>query len=215
MYAPPPLSLQSLWHMVSRYGMHRSPLKYVRGIRDYKTDPTVRMDDFDSVLPVGTTAPDFTLQTPDGETFTLSDHRGEYVVLEFGSYTCPMYREQAEPMARLARRFADDERVTFAMVYGPEAHPNQGGFATIDQHTDYEERCELARRLSEDEAVSMPVLVDRFPRDVTAAYGGAPNMVYVVGPDGDVVYHSLWTDTPDVERFLWKAVKTRVTVERE
>jgi hypothetical protein len=195
--------------------MYRTPLKYLRGIRDYKADADVRMDDFASVLPVGTDAPEFTLETPDGEEFTLSDHRGEYVVLEFGSYTCPMYREQAEPMARVAERFRDDERVTFVTVYGPEAHPNQGAFRGIGQHESYEDRRTLARRLTEEEDVPMPVLVDRVPRDVTAAYGGAPNMVYVVGPDGDVVYRDRWTDTPDVERFLWRELKTKVTVERE
>lgn len=37
----------------------------------------------------GPTAPDFTLQTLGGETFSLADHRGEVVVVEFLAPGCP------------------------------------------------------------------------------------------------------------------------------
>jgi len=48
-----------------------------------------KFDEFPEVFPkAGDTAPDFTLKTVDGETFTLSDaYAKQPVVIEFGSYT--------------------------------------------------------------------------------------------------------------------------------
>ncbi len=43
---------------------------------------------FDSVVQVGTQAPDFTLTDLDGQKVSLSDYRGrKHVVLEFGNIT--------------------------------------------------------------------------------------------------------------------------------
>jgi cytochrome oxidase Cu insertion factor (SCO1/SenC/PrrC family) len=48
-----------------------------------------RFDEFTETKPlVGETAPDFTLETLDGEEFTLSEaYANQPVVIEFGSYT--------------------------------------------------------------------------------------------------------------------------------
>lgn len=43
------------------------------------------MDDFEEVLAIDEGAPDFTLETVAGELFSLAEHRGEWIVLEFGS----------------------------------------------------------------------------------------------------------------------------------
>lgn len=116
--------------------MIETPVRFIRGILGYKKDPEVRMDDFEEYLSVGETAPDFTLQTVHGTEWSLSDHRGEYVVLEFGSYTCPMFRRQISGMAQVARQLASDE-VSFVLVYQKEAHPNQGSssISTIRMRT--------------------------------------------------------------------------------
>jgi peroxiredoxin len=42
-----------------------------------------------SLLPVGSTAPDLTLKTPEGATVRLSDLRGKAVLLEFFATWCP------------------------------------------------------------------------------------------------------------------------------
>jgi len=47
----------------------------------------------------GQKAPDFTLTTVDGKSITLSNYIGKKpVVLEFGSYTCPVFREKNSSM---------------------------------------------------------------------------------------------------------------------
>ena len=206
MHRTPPDIPANLYQAFVTNRMIRTPLRFVRGILAYKDDPEVRMDDFEEVLEVGEEAPELTLETLSGERFSLADYRGEWVVLEFGSYTCPMYRRQVPGMARLAREYAEREDVTFALVYGKEAHPHQGAFIDIDDPDTYEERRALARRLVAEEGVPFPVLVDEVPRKVSATYGGAPNMVYLVDPEGRIAYRALWTDARELERVLREEV---------
>lgn len=202
MHQPPPNVPANLYQAFVSDRMIRTPLRFVRGILAYKDDPEVRMDDFDEFLAIGDEAPEFTLETLSGERFSLADHRGEWVLLEFGSYTCPMYRRQIPGMARLARGYAGREDVTFARVYGKEAHPHQCAFLEIDDPETFEERRELATRLVAEEDVPFPVLIDEVPRKVAARYGGAPNMVYLVGPAGRIAYRALWTNARELERVL-------------
>ena len=42
-----------------------------------------------NLLPVGSTAPDFTLKTPTGQSVSLSDYRGKATLLEFFATWCP------------------------------------------------------------------------------------------------------------------------------
>ena len=42
-----------------------------------------------NLLPVGATAPDFTLKTPEGQSVSLSDYRGKATLLEFFATWCP------------------------------------------------------------------------------------------------------------------------------
>lgn len=206
MHRTPPNVPANLYRAFVTDRMIRTPLRFLRGILAYKDDPDVRMDDFDAFLEVGEEAPEFTLETLSGERFSLADHRGEWVVLEFGSYTCPMYRRQVPGMARLGREYEGREDVTFALVYGKEAHPHQGAFLDIDDPETYEERRALASRLVAEAEVPFPVLVDEVPREVSAEYGGAPNMVYLVDPEGRIAYRALWTDAEELERVLREEV---------
>jgi cytochrome oxidase Cu insertion factor (SCO1/SenC/PrrC family) len=206
MHQTPPNIPANVYQAFVTDRMIRTPLRFLRGILAYKNDPDVRMDDFEDVLEVGEVAPDFALETLSGERFSLTDHRGEWVLLEFGSYTCPMYRRQISGMARLAREYEGREDVTFALVYGKEAHPHQGAFLAVDDPETYEERRALASRLVTEVDVPFPVLVDEVPRKVSAEYGGAPNMVYLVDPEGRIAYRALWTDAEELERVLREAV---------
>lgn len=201
MHKTPPDIPANIYQAFITNRMIETPVRFIRGILGYKNDPDVRMDDFDEYLTVGEAAPDFTLQTIHGTEWSLSDHRGEYVVLEFGSYTCPMYRRQIPGMAQLARRWASDE-VTFVLVYQTEAHPNQGQFLDIDDPETYDERQLVAERLHREEDIPMTVLVDEVPRNVSATYGGGPNMLYVVAPGGTIAYTSLWANPSAVDAYL-------------
>lgn len=46
----------------------------------------------------GSPAPEFRLETLDGDSLSLAEVRGRPVVLEFGSYTCPIFCGHVESM---------------------------------------------------------------------------------------------------------------------
>lgn len=86
---------------------------------------------------VGEDAPDFTLQTFEGEPFTLSDHRGEVVVVNFWGSWC-------EPCIR--------EMPAFQAVY--EASGDDVAFVGVGSKRDSEEN---AVAFADDTGVTFPI----------------------------------------------------------
>ena len=134
---------------------------------------------------VGQPAPDFTLLDLDGNSVRLSDLRGGPVVLEFGSYRCPIFSDRVPAMEQLAREHPE---ATFLVVYVREAHPgeHQG------PHRSLAEKRSAAHKLALEEALRRRVLIDTLDGAMHRAYGGAWNPVYVIGPDGRVVMRQAW-----------------------
>lgn len=69
-------------------------------------------------------APDFTLQTFDGESITLSDFRGQVVVINFWASWCPPCRDEAPYLERTWREYQDQGVVFIGVDYvdtDPEA----------------------------------------------------------------------------------------------
>jgi cytochrome c biogenesis protein CcmG/thiol:disulfide interchange protein DsbE len=60
----------------------------------------------------GNRAPDFTVATFDSETFTLSEHRGEIVVINFWGSWCPPCRNEAPHLETVYQEYKD-QGVTF------------------------------------------------------------------------------------------------------
>ena len=134
----------------------------------------------------------------DGETVRLSDFEGKFVVLETGCVTCPAYRQHVAPMNRLAAKYPADE-VVFLLLYVREAHP--GLF--IGAHESMEQKAAAARRLGKRvPAEKRTVIVDDFEGKIHRAYGSMPNMAYLIGPDGTVLFRSDWTHWQQIEELL-------------
>lgn len=100
------------------------------------------------------TAPtlDFTLPTLDGNTFTLSDHRGEVVVLNFWATWCLPCLAEIPELVRLQTELRD-QGVQFVGV-----SQDEGGLDTI-------------RPFAEEVEVNYPLLPDP-DLDVSASFGG-------------------------------------------
>lgn len=62
-----------------------------------------------ALVRVGDTAPDFTIQTLDGQSITLSQQRGKTVLLVFFATYCPDCKKQLSVLEGVKERFADKE----------------------------------------------------------------------------------------------------------
>jgi hypothetical protein len=100
----------------------------------------------------GERAPDFTAYTTEGNPVRLSDFRGQVVVLETGSISCPMYVKDVIEMNDIAKKFPD---IKFLVLYVREAHP--GG--NIPAHKTLEDKIECARALPEQEGEQRQILL--------------------------------------------------------
>lgn len=142
----------------------------------------------------GTLAPDFTLASPDGkQSVTLSDFRGKKpVVLIFGSYTCPPFRDVYPTLERLHRQYGSE--VAFFYVYIREAHPedgwkmprNQRDGIMIQDPKSMNERTEVARQACAFFKTNIPALVDTMDDSTDRAYAGWPSRIFLVDSAGKV-----------------------------
>lgn len=142
----------------------------------------------------GDVAPDFTLRSPDKQqTVKLGDFRGEKpVVLIFGSYTCPPFRDVYPTLERLHQTYGD--RVAFHYIYIREAHAEDGwkvprnqreGIAIKDPKT-MEERTAVAQQACAFFKTRIPGLVDTMDDATDRAYAAWPSRIFLVNLEGKI-----------------------------
>jgi hypothetical protein len=94
----------------------------------------------------------------------------------------------------LAARFGD--RVHFLVVYIREAHAEDGwilpenrrsGLAVHEPTTD-DERRGVAAMCATNLRMQMPTVVDRVDNAVASVYGGWPDRLYLIRPDGRIAF---------------------------
>ncbi|HTR33139.1 MAG TPA: TlpA disulfide reductase family protein [Gaiellaceae bacterium] len=68
-----------------------------------------------NLLAAGTTAPNFTLKTPQGQSVSLSDYRGKAVLLEFFASWCPHCNAEAPHLRTLAKSL-QGKKIAFLSV---------------------------------------------------------------------------------------------------
>jgi len=143
----------------------------------------------------GEKAIDFAATKLNGEHVKLSDFFGNWIVLETGSISCPIYESKIKPMNELARKFSD---VTFFVLYVREAHPGE----KIREHGSFEEKLSCARRARDEDGESRTILVDDVEGSAHRLYGSMPNSVYVIDSKGHVVFRGDWNDIDEVHNVL-------------
>lgn len=161
--------------------------------------------DFDTEVGpgVGDKAPDFELTTVNGETKSLLDFAGEFLVLEMGSITCPLYQSRRGIMEPLART----EGVSSAVLYVREAHPG----VNIQSHKSFDDKIGCAARLKSEDGETRTIFVDGLEGHAHAAYGSMPNAVFIINKGGCVVYRADWNN-PAATREALKALLAGRTV---
>ncbi len=154
--------------------------------------------EFDS-LEIGVEPPDFTLRDLSAKAYTLSDLKGEIVVLQFGSSTTMPYIEQLKPLLGLVKKYR--RMVTFLTVYTVE---QDFGWQADDYFSKYERAKGLRFQVGvqSGQRMTAKILVDDIEETVYKAYGSVPAGVFIVDKDGDLAYKARVVRTEDVEKAL-------------
>jgi tetratricopeptide (TPR) repeat protein len=151
---------------------------------------------------VNESAPDFSLpEAGSSKTVRLGEFRGKSpVVLIFGSYTCPNFREAAQALTTMHERYG--ERVPFLLVYIREAHDTSNWQSTrnvrdeisLGPATTLAEKQSNATVCSRNLHLPFPTLVDGMEGTVEASYHAWPSRAFVIDTDGKIVYSSRLTE---------------------
>lgn len=104
----------------------------------------------------------------------------------------------------MAREYSDSG-ARFAFVYTREAHPARN----YPCHTTFAQKLQHARDMVEKWNIERPMLVDDLEGSVHHAYGRLPNMTYIVGAGGRIVYRADWTDSGTIRTALDQIVGER------
>ena len=134
-----------------------------------------------SSVAVGKEAPDFTLVNMQGERVSLSDYRGQVVVINFWATWCPPCREEKPTMESLYQQFKNDGLVFLAVNVEADGHQ------VVSQY--------LLRQ-----SYTFPILLDG-KAEVQGLYGvfRYPES-YIIDRDGTVVEHIIgsrdWMQNP-------------------
>ena len=128
--------------------------------------------------PVGSAAPDFSLADTKGETHSLSQYKGKYVVLEWFNPQCPFVKKHygSGNMQKLQEQYTSKDVVWLTIN---SSAPGTLGALTPEQ---------AEEKMTEWKTHETALLLDSGGK-AGRAYGAknTPNMV-VINPDGKIVY---------------------------
>lgn len=144
---------------------------------------------------LGAKAPDAKVETLDGASKQLLTFDGDFLVVELGSVTCPLFQSRRGTMADLVKRHPNS---SFAILYIREAHPG----AQIPQHQNMADKLVCARLVAEAADEGREVLVDDIEGTAHQAYGSYPNAVFIINKNGCVLFRSDWNDAAATGRAL-------------
>ncbi|MDO6591797.1 hypothetical protein DS901_16445 [Loktanella sp. D2R18] len=136
---------------------------------------------------VGAKAPDIDVTTLSGAKRRLLDFDGDFLVLELGSITCPLFQTRRKAMAAMDAIYPN---VASAVLYVREAHPGKD----IPNHDDFGQKQACAQRLAEVDGETREILADDFDGSGHRAFGGMPNAVFVINRNGCVVFRAAWNN---------------------
>ena len=83
-------------------------------------------------------------------------------------------------------------------VYTREAHPGEH----VGHHDTFDTKLANARLLRDEIGIRRTILVDDLAGTGHRAYGALPNMTWVIGRGGRILYKADWTSAANVEAFV-------------
>jgi Spy/CpxP family protein refolding chaperone len=200
--------------MMADNSMEKSSISAPRATRAPR--PAVAEAPPTPLIRAGQAAPDFTLKQIDGSTTSLASYKDHVLVVIFGSYTTPTFRERAGQIAELAKDYASS--ADFLVIYTKESHPlngwevdrNKSDQVRIEQPKTETDKIGVAKKAREVLKLNLPFAVDT-DKDATAtAYGTFPNGAVIIGRDGTVAYAQHWCDPAMLRRHLDDAIAAKV-----
>ncbi len=147
-------------------------------------------------------APDFDLnESLSNRRAALRDFRGKTpVVLVFGSYSCPNFRQSAEALISMYQRYR--ESASFLLIYIREAHAAGDWQSTRNEREDVSlapastlaEKQEHAAMCSRKLHLPFPALVDGMDGRVEKLYNAWPSRAFIISRDGHILYSTRLTE---------------------
>ena len=180
--------------------------------------PGKRLAHFDSVAPpVGAPAPRFELQDLHGNVVKLEELIGENpIVLQLGSFSCPVYRNRRHGMASLYREYKD--KAKFLVVYTLEAHPvgskspykdrewltvwNRIARVRVPQAADAAQRQKQAKISHAAMKTQFPMITDGMDNTIWRAYGAVSSPAFVIDRNGQIVLRQVWVNPKEIRKVL-------------
>ena len=104
----------------------------------------------------------------------------------------------------MARAYAD-HGIASVFFYTREAHPGE----TYPAHRSLEQKLAHARDFRDRFGIARPILVDDLIGTGHRAFGMLPNMTYLIGRGGRVLFRADWTDAATIQAALDYVVAAR------
>jgi len=90
-------------------------------------------------------------------------------------------------------------------VYTHEAHPGE----RVPHHDSFATKLANARLLRDEVGIRRPIVVDDLGGTAHRAYGGLPNMTWVIERGGTIAYKASWTVAAHVGSFVERYIQAR------
>ncbi len=168
-----------------------------------------------SQIEVGQPAPEFSLKTTKDKTLSLAAYKGNVLVLVFGSYSTPSFRQRISSLEKLAKDYST--RATILIVYTREAHAvgeweverNRDDEIAVEQHKTEADRKAQAKQAASALNITLPVMLDTMDNSMAKTYGLTPNGAVIIGRDGIVSARQRWFEPVGLRQQIDAAVAVK------
>lgn len=165
---------------------------------------------------IGQPAPELSAKRLDGNPVKLANYRAKPLVLIFGSYSVPSFRDKAPAISELERSYRN--RATILVVYTAEAHPvggweverNRDAKIAVQQHGNEADRTKAARMAKNILKLNNEFVIDTFNNATASAYAGTPNAAYIISKDGVLLAHQPWLEPQGLRSLIEEALRPAV-----